>query len=128
MHLHQVEPVGAALAQALLDTRPDVPGAVVVRKRRRGAGRRITQQAAALGRQEVLVAAMAEILPDEFLAPAVVDRGVDQADAPVEDRAEKPARLLVLNPRSPGLAAQLHGPVPQDGHVRSVAKELRSEE
>src|ERR1039457_1139208 len=73
----------------------------------------------ALGRQEVLVAAMGKIPPDELLAPAVVDRGVDQADSPVEYGVEDPARVLVVNCRSPRPASQFHGAVAEDGHVCS---------
>ena len=62
---------------------------------------------------------MAEIPADEFLAPAVIDRRVDQVDPPVEHRIEEPAGLLVVNRRSPWPASQFHGPVPEDGHVRS---------
>src|ERR1035441_4758673 len=63
---------------------------------------------------------MAEILPDELLAAAVVDRGVDQVDSPVEHRVQQPACLLVVNRGPPGPAPQLHGPVPEDGHLLSA--------
>src|ERR1039457_777621 len=58
---------------------------------------------------------MAEILPDELLAAAVVDRGVDQVDSPVEHRVQQPACLLVVNRGPPGPAPPPHGPVPAAG-------------
>jgi len=78
VHLDQVKPVGAQPAQALADSGRHVGGAVAVRERRPGAGRRRAEQAAALGRQEVLIPAMAEVPADEFLATAVADRGQRQ--------------------------------------------------
>jgi hypothetical protein len=77
VHLHQVQVVGAQPAQALLDPGPDVAGAVVVRERRPGTGRRRPEQAAALGRQEELRAAVAQVATDELLAAAVVDRCIE---------------------------------------------------
>src|SRR5215469_11639677 len=66
VHLDQVEVIGAQPAQALLDIRPDIGRAVVVRKRRHRAGRKF-ERAAALGSQEVLVPAVADIPADELL-------------------------------------------------------------
>jgi hypothetical protein len=96
VHLHQVQPVRAEPAQALLDPGPDVAGAVGVRERWRGAGRRVTEQAPAFGRQEILAAPVAEIPADQFLAPAVIGRCVDQADPAVEYRVQQPPGLLVV--------------------------------
>src|SRR5215472_18325132 len=90
-----------------------------MRERGPGAGRRWPEEAAALGGQEVRVAAMAEVPPDELLAAPVVDRCVDQVDPPVEHLVEQPARVLVLHRRAVWLTTQLHGPVAEDGHVRS---------
>ena len=118
VHLDQVQPVGAEPAQALLDPGPDVAAAVVVRERRPGIGRRVAEQTSALGRQEVVLPAVAEIPADELLAAAVVDRGVDQVDTPIEHRVEQPARVLILDRRAARLAPQLHRPVPEDGHLR----------
>jgi hypothetical protein len=68
--LDQVQPVGAESAQALLDPGADVRGPVVVRVRRRGVPRQF-QRAAALGGQEVLVSAVADMTADELLATAL---------------------------------------------------------
>src|SRR5215471_11877329 len=120
VHLHQVETVGAEPAQALLDVRPHVFRAVVVRVRRRHVRRQL-QRAAALGRQEELIPPVTDESADELLAPAVVGRGVDQVDPAVEDRVQQPARVLVCYLRPSGQAPQLHGPVAEDGHVRAGA-------
>ena len=119
VHLHQVQVVGAEPAQALLDPGTDVGGAVVVRERRPGPGWRGAEQAAALGSQEVLVAPVAQVTPDQFLAAAVVDGRVDQVDAAVQHLVEQPSRGVVHDRRAVRLAAQFHGPVAEDGHVRS---------
>ena len=99
----QVEAVGAQPAQALLDAGAHVGGAEVVRERRRRV-RRELEQAAALGGEEVLVAAVGEVAADQLLAAAVVDRGVDQVDAAVEHRVEQPARVVVVDRRAARLA------------------------
>jgi hypothetical protein len=84
--------------------------------RRRGVRRR-ADRAAALRSQEVLVPAVADVPADEFLAAAVVDRGVDQVDPAIEHRAQEPAGLVVADRRASRLAAQFHGAVAEDGHV-----------
>jgi hypothetical protein len=122
VHLHQVQAVGAQPAQALLNVGPDVAGAVVVRVRRRGADRDL-QQAAALRSEEVLLAAAAEVAADKFLAPAVVRGSVDEVDAAVEHRVQQAARVLVIDLGSPGLSAQFHRPVAEDGDVRASPAE-----
>ena len=71
MHLDEVESVGAEPAQRLLDVRADVRGAVVVRVRGRRVGRDL-DQAAALGGEEELVPAVADVGADELLAATVV--------------------------------------------------------
>ena len=118
--LDQVEAVGAEPAQRLLDVGADVRGAVVVRVRRRRVGRDL-DQAAALGGEEELIPAVADVGADQLLAAAVVGRGVDQVDAAVEDRVEQPPRVLVGDLRAARLASQLHRPVAEDGHVRAGA-------
>jgi hypothetical protein len=96
VHLDQVEPVGAQPPQRLLDVGPDVARGVVVRIGRRRVGRDF-ERAAALGGEEELIPAAAEVGADQLLAAAVVRRGVDQVDAAVEDTVEQPARVLVGN-------------------------------
>ena len=54
---------------------------------------------------------------DELFAAAVVNRGIDQVDSPVEYRVEQLARVLVVNGRPARLASQFHGPIAEDGHV-----------
>jgi hypothetical protein len=56
---------------------------------------------------------MAEMPADEFLAAAVVDRGVDQADPAVEHRAQQPAGLLVVNRRPWGRPRSSMAPYPR---------------
>jgi hypothetical protein len=120
VHLDQVEAVGAQPPQRLLDVGADVRGAVVVRVRRRRVGRDL-DQAAALGGEEELVPAVADVRADELLAAAVVGRGVDQVDAAVEDRVEQAPGVLVGDLGTARLASELHRPVAEDRHVSAGA-------
>jgi hypothetical protein len=69
--LDQVQAVGAEPAERLLDVGADVRGAVVVRVGRRRVGWDL-DQAAALGGEEELVPAVADVRADQLLAAAVV--------------------------------------------------------
>jgi hypothetical protein len=71
VHLDEVQAVGAQPPERLLDVGADVLGAVVVRVGRRRVGWDL-KQAAALGGEEELVPAVADVAADELLAAAVV--------------------------------------------------------
>jgi len=71
VHLDQVEAVGAQAPQRLLDIGADISGAVVMRVRRRRAGRDL-DRAPAFGGEEELVPAVADVTADQLLAAAVV--------------------------------------------------------
>ena len=116
MDLQEIEAIGPEPAKALLESRSDVVRAVVVGEWRRRAWRWIADEAPALRREEVLISTTDQVLADQLLATPVVDRGVDQVDALVEHCIEELACVLVGDRRSPRLAPQLHGAVPEDGH------------
>jgi hypothetical protein len=78
--LDQIEMIRLQSSKTLLESGPNVLTAVVVGKRGSGAGRRITDEAATLGGQKILMAAVGDIAADQFLASAVIDGGVDQVD------------------------------------------------
>ena len=85
-------------------------------------------RAAALGGEEELAAARAEVAADQLLAAPVVNRGVDQVDPRVEQLVEQPSGVLVgdrrtaqLARRTAELAAQLHRAVTQDRHLDAGA-------
>src|ERR1035437_4918730 len=113
----EIQVVRTESPQRPLDNRADVAGAVVVRVRR-GRVPAHLDWAAALGGEEELIAPVPHVAPDELLASAVVGRGVDQADAAVQDRVEQASGVLVRYLGSPRLASPLHGAIPQDCHVR----------
>ena len=80
----------------MLDVGADIPGAVVMRVGRRRVGRGVERAPAFRGEEE-LVPAVAEVAADQFLAAAVIGRGVDQVNAAVEDRVQQAARVFVRN-------------------------------
>ena len=122
VHLQQVEVVGVQAAQALLDAREDVLLGVDV-----GAAAVLARfglpvhRAPALACEEVLVAASRDVASDELLAGAVVDRGVDEVDAEVEDGVEHLSGVLLGYLAASWSAAQLHGSVTEDRYVHSRA-------
>jgi hypothetical protein len=71
VHLDEIQVIGTEPPQRPLDRREDVARAVVVRVRRRRVGRQL-HQAAALGGEEELIAAVPHVAPDKLLAAAVV--------------------------------------------------------
>ncbi len=95
MELDEVEVVGLQCAEAVLDAGADVGGGVDVL-----APEASTGNAAALGRQHVLGAAMGDEPSDQLLAPSVVDRRVDEVDPLVEHGIEQPARVPIVELRA----------------------------
>src|SRR6266567_7629722 len=91
MNLDEVEIVGPQGPQAVLDAGPDVFGALIVVMLDR------PRNAAALGRKIVLGAAVRDKASDPLLAQAVVDGGVDEVDAGVQDGVEEILGVLVRN-------------------------------
>ncbi len=68
------------------------------------AGRRVAEEASALGGQEVLVAPGPDVPADQLLAAPVIDRGVDQVDPRIENCVEQATGVLVVNRWSSGLS------------------------
>src|SRR5262249_39674025 len=95
VELDYVEMVGAHEAQAVLDSLSNVVCSMHVLGTLRGPG-----HAPDLGREDVLVAAVCDRCADELLATPVVDRGVDEVDALVEDRVQQRAGFLVAQLRA----------------------------
>src|SRR5262249_16785484 len=83
MELDESEVVGLHQAQAVLDALANVLGCVDVVA---ALGR--VRNTATLRGEEVLIAAVGYVLADELFAPAIVDRGVDEVDAGVEDSVQ----------------------------------------
>ena len=73
--------------------------------------------AAALRSQEVLIAAVRDVLADELLATSVVDRRVDEVDPVVEHGVENHLRLLVRDLGAARATAQLHRTEAENCHV-----------
>ena len=88
MHLDQVQVISSQVPEALLDASADVRGAVIVGGEHGLPGWH-RRRAAALGGEEELAAARAEVAADQLLAAPVVDRGVDQVDPRVKQLAER---------------------------------------
>ena len=103
MELDQIEMVRLQRAEAVLDAVADVLGGVDVLAAERG-----TRDASALRGQHVLGAAVGDEPADQLLAATVVDRGVDEVDALVEERVEQSPRVLIVDPRPAWRSPQLH--------------------
>ena len=105
VELDEVEMVGRQQPQALLDARADVLRGVHVLTAQRRA-----RNAAALRGEHVLRAAVRDEPADQLLAAPVVDRGVDEVDALVEDGAQQRSRLRVAQDRAASAARAAPSP------------------
>ena len=79
--------------------------------------------AAALGGEDVFVAAGADVASHQLFAAAVVVGRVDVGDAGVEDGSQDAAGVVVADVAAAGGAADFHGAVAEAGYVKSCAAE-----
>ena len=128
VQLHEVEVVRLHPAQTLVHPGQDVRAAEVVRVALPWRGRRSSDQAAALGREDVLVPTMRDVLTDELLRRAVVDRGVDVVDPLVQHIVQHSTGLFGRNRSTAAArrAAQLHGSKAENRRVDAGAPEAPS--
>src|SRR5271170_7098269 len=90
--------------------------------------RRSLEETAALGSEEVFVAAVGQMLADECFALAVIDRCVDEIDAGVEHRIEHPSGLHLGDHGAAGRTAEFHCAEPENRDVRTGGSEGASRE
>src|SRR4051812_4403774 len=74
--------------------------------------------------EEVFVAAVPDRVGDAFLAPAVIDRGVDVVYAGVEHRVQDRARLIIVSLSPAESAAQLHRAVTERCDLKTGSAKL----
>src|SRR6185295_16394053 len=108
VELHHVETVGSHSGETLLDAPHDVVAGEDVRAPLASWRSGRSHLAAALARQIVFRAPIADVAADTLLAHAVVDRRVDVVDAGIEHSVENRLRLLVGDLTSARRAAKLH--------------------
>ena len=94
MHLQQIDAVGPQPAQALVDVGAQAVGGPQVPRLQPVSVE--VDVAAALGGEEELVAAVADVPADPLLAGPVVRGGVDEVDAGVEGGVQHGAGLVVV--------------------------------
>jgi hypothetical protein len=66
---------------------------------------------------------MRDEAPDQLLAAAVIDRGIDEVDASVEHGVEDSFSVFVRNLRTARLPSQLHGAEAESRHIEAGAAE-----
>ena len=116
MELYRVQVVDPHTLKALIDACRNV-----VSSEHMVAWWEAADRATALGRQEELVAPVRDVLPNELLAPPVVDRRVDEVDAGVEHCVQHLARLVVIDGPASISSPDLHRAVAKSRDFESAA-------